>query len=305
MKLENAPGRPPLGENPGQPPLTDVRHVKRKFLDIPYGNESPAQRFDLFLPDTGDGPFPLVIHIHGGGFAMGDKRDEFFGAYLTGIRQGFAVATIEYRLSGEAIFPAAVLDCRAAVRFIREHAAEYLVDGDRFAVLGGSAGGNLAAMIGMNIPNGAFPGEESLPLPATQPFVKAAVDQFGPMDFKAMDGQARQNGLSHADHDQPFSPESKYLGIAVPDAPQALCEQANPASYAGPFMAPFLVQHGTVDKLVPYEQSAGFVAALRAKGFGDRVTFLPLRGADHADKLFMTEENLTIIFDFIKNHLQG
>ena len=78
-----------------EPPMADISWVKRKFLDIPYG-ESKAQAIDIYLPDEGEGPFPLVLHIHGGGFAFGDKRDDHMNAYLTGIKEGFAVASVAY-----------------------------------------------------------------------------------------------------------------------------------------------------------------------------------------------------------------
>lgn len=297
---KDGPGGPPPGWTP---PMADISWVKRKFLDVPYAHESKAQCFDLYLPEEGDGPFPLVIHIHGGGFAIGDKRDDHMDAYLKGLHRGWAVASVEYRLSGEAIFPAAVLDCREALRYIYAHASEFSVDPEKICTLGGSAGGNLAAMMGMNIPNGAFPGEEGRTDLAPLPTVKVCIDQFGPMNFKTMDDQARANGVSLVEHDEPFSPESKYLGVAIPDAPQELIDAANPANWASDAMAPILVQHGTVDRLVPYAQSPEFVAALEAKGQGDKVTFTPIEGADHEDKLFVTDKNLKLVFDFLDEHV--
>ena len=308
MELRKAPLGMPTGKGEAggpppawEPPMADISWVRRKFLDVPYAHESMAQRLDLYLPQEGEGPFPLVIHFHGGGFFLGDKRDDHMDAYLKGLHYGWAVGSVEYRLSGEAIFPAAVLDCREALRYLYAHAAEYRIDPEKICVLGGSAGGNLAAMMGMNIPNGAFLGEEGKSL-APLPMIRACVDQFGPMNFKSMDDQARANGISLVEHDEPFSPESKYLGVAIPDAPQALIDAANPATYAGPAMAPILVQHGTVDRLVPYQQSPEFVAALEAKGQGDKVTFTPIEGADHEDKLFVTDENLKQVFDFLDEH---
>jgi len=308
MTMPDLPGKDkhpgPGGPPPGwKPPMADISWVKRKYLDVPYGTESGAQRLDIYLPEEGDGPFPMLIHIHGGGFAMGDKRDDHMDAYLTGIKRGYAVASIEYRLSGEAIFPAAVLDCREALRFILAHGPEYKLDTDKISVIGGSAGGNLAAMMGMNIPNGWFPGEDKEKTYGELPTVKAAVDQFGPMDFKTMDAQARENKISRADHDEPFSPESQYLGIPVPDAPQSLCDSANPATYAGERMCPMLVQHGTVDRLVPYAQSVEFIEGLRSRGLGDKVEFVPIEGADHEDKLFTRSENMDLVFDFIGKHM--
>ena len=116
MEMNGLPplGAPPMGGPGGpspewQPPLADISWVKRKFLDVPYESTSPSQCFDLYLPEDGEGPFPLLIHIHGGGFAFGDKRDDHMDAYLTGIKRGWAVASVEYRLSGEGPFPGAGL----------------------------------------------------------------------------------------------------------------------------------------------------------------------------------------------------
>ena len=120
------------------------------------------------------------------------------------------------------------------------------------------------------------------------------------MNFRTMDEQARRNGVSNVDHDEPFSPESRYLGCPIPDASEALCAAADPASYAGPRMCPIYVQHGTRGKLVPYEQSVEFVRALRERGVGERVSFQPLEGADHEDKAFFTDENLNHVRAFLE-----
>lgn len=307
MKMEGKV--PPMGKEPGgpppgwKPPMADVSWVKRKYLDVPYAQASKAQCLDIYLPEEGEGPFPVLVHIHGGGFALGDKRDDHMDAYLEGIRRGMAVVSVEYRLSGEAIFPAAVLDCREAIRFLKKNAEEYKLNPEKIAAIGGSAGGNLAAMLGMNIPNGEFPGEEKEKISGETPFVKVAVDQFGPMNFKTMDEQARANGISHANHDEPFSPESKYLGCALPDASEELCAQVNPAAYVSEAMSPMLVQHGTADRLVPYEQSLEFIDAVRSRLGRERVSFVPLEGADHEDKKFFAKENMDLVFAFIFNNL--
>lgn len=294
------PGGPPPG---WKPPMADISWIKRKYLDIPYARESKAQCLDIYLPEEGEGPFPVLVYIHGGGFALGDKRDDHTNAYLEGVRRGMAVVSVEYRLSGEAVFPAAVLDSREAVRFLKKHAGEYKLDPEKIAAIGGSAGGNLAAMLGMNIPNGAFPGEDGETVLEETPFVKVAVDQFGPMNFKTMDEQARANGISHADHDEPISPESKYLGCALPDVSDSLCAQADPATYISGAMSPMLVQHGTADRLVPYEQSVEFADAIRGRLGRDRVSFVPLEGADHEDRKFFEAENMDLVFAFIFNNL--
>lgn len=283
------------------PPMAEIDWVKRKYLDIPYDTKSPNQCLDLYLPQEGEGPFPVLVHIHGGGFAFGDKRDDHLNAYLKGLNRGLAVASVEYRFSGEAHFPAAVLDCRAAIRFLRAEAAHFSIDPDRIAVIGGSAGGNLAAMLAMNVPNNEFPGEtvdESV-----QPFVKVGVDQFGPVRFERMQQQARENGVSRVFPDASAMPESRYLGCSVEEAPAELLCAAYPGTYAGPEMAPLLVQHGTRDHLVPWAQSEEFVADLRVRGLADKVEYLPLEGADHEDKRFFQDENMEQVFGFIQRYL--
>lgn len=300
LRFDKGPGGPPAGF---RIKMADISWVKRKFLDVPYASQSPAQRLDLFLPDEGEGPFPLVVHIHGGGFGMGDKRDDHMDTYLQGLHHGYAIASVEYRLSGEAIFPAAVLDCREAIRFLRRNAAAYSIDPNRICALGGSAGGNLAAILGMNIPNGRFPGEEGKTFDGSCA-VQAAVDQFGPMDFRTMDDQARANGISFVDHDQPASAESNYMGGALPELSDEWLAKANPATYISDAMAPMLVEHGCVDKLVPFAQSVHFVNAIYQKLGAGRVEFVPLPYADHEDKEFASAWNLAVLWGWLDRHLK-
>lgn len=294
--------RPPFDPTAFVPPMADVSWVKRKYLDVPYG-ENRAQALDIYLPEEGEGPFPVIVHIHGGGFEIGDKRDDHMDAYLDGIRRGYAVASIEYRMSREAKFPAAVLDVREAIRFLREHAVEYHLDADRIGMIGGSAGSNLCAMLAMNVPNGEFPGEDITRIRKADPYVKTAVCQFGPMNFATMEEQAKANGISETHPDPSTMAESKYLGVNIPDADPELVARANPATYASEKMCPILVQHGTVDHLVPFEQSKEFVDAVIAKAGADKVTYVPVEGADHEDKKFTTDPNMSLVWEYYRNHL--
>ncbi|MGM9604886.1 MAG: alpha/beta hydrolase fold domain-containing protein [Faecousia sp.] len=315
MKKHPFEDRPPFGGDGSMPPvggpeasgfvppMADISWIKRKFLDVAYDTGSSRQCFDLYLPEEGEGPFPLLIHIHGGAFAFGDKRDDHMDAYLIGVKRGYAVASIEYRVSGEAAFPAAVLDCREAVRYIKSHAGAFQIDPNRIIVIGGSAGGNLAAMLGMNVPNGAFPGEEGRSDYSCEPNVQVCIDQFGPVRFETMTAQAVANGVSEVHPDPAMMPESKYLGCPIDRAPAELLAKAYPGTYASEKMAPMLVQHGTADHLVPWAQSEEFVADLREKGYGDRVEYIPLEGADHEDRRFFREENMNLVFKFIEKYL--
>lgn len=293
-------GRPPEG---WQPPTADISWVKRKHLDVPYDTQSKAQSLDIFLPEMGNGPFPALVHIHGGGFAFGDKRDDHMNAYLKGLFEGFVVCSVEYRLSGEARFPAAVLDVRQAIRFLRENADKYCIDPEKIAVIGGSAGGNLTAMLAMNVPNGNFYMEPDAGTFPVQPYIQAAVDQFGPTDFKIMDQQAHQNGVSFANHDHPTSAESEYLGVSISEASSELCEKANPATYISEAMCPLLIQHGRQDRLVPFQQSEVLYQRIVEEIGKGRAVFTPFDTADHEDRQFFTDDNLKYVWHFLKNIL--
>lgn len=285
-----------------KPPMADISWVKRKYLDVVYAEESLNQRMDIYLPEEGEGPFPVLFHIHGGGFAIGDKRDDHMDTYLKFLKKGIAVGSIEYRLSGEAIFPAAVLDCREAIRFARKHAGEYQLDPSHIGVIGGSAGGNLSAILGMNIPNGKFPGEEGKEF-SGDCNVNVAVDQFGPISFQVMDEQAIENKVSFADHNEPTSAESSYMGGALPELDEEYVAKASPITYINPNMSPLLVQHGQMDRLVPYQQSEMFVDAVRKKLPDAVIEFTTLPTADHEDKQFGAEENMELLWEFIRKYL--
>ena len=309
--IEHAPGvggRPPLaglGHPDGEGFLhspVDVSRFHRKWLDLSYAPASQARRLDLCLPESGEGPFPVVMHIHGGGFADGDKRDPHLLPWLMGLSRGFAVASVNYRLSGEASFPAGLQDVKAAIRWLRANSAAYRLDGDRIAACGGSSGGNFAAMICLTP---GVPDLEDLSLgnPDIPCDVQAAVDLFGPTDFLRMDDQLRAAGLGPADHSRGDSPESRYLGAPITEVPE-LVRRANPISCIHADMPPILIQHGRLDHLVPVGQSIEFAEELSRRVGPDRFEFEILETADHADPLFETEANMERVYRFLDKHLR-
>jgi acetyl esterase/lipase len=282
-------------------PDLDVSNVKRKYLDIPYASISTSQKLDIFLPETGEGPFPVLVQIHGGGFEFGDKRDIHLKPFLEGIYKGYAVVSINYRLSGEAIFPAAVEDVKAAVRWMRANSAAYHFDSNRIAVCGGSAGGNLAAMIGVTGKTAIFD-NPTLGNIEFSSEVQAVVDWFGPMDFLTMDDQLITNEFGHGDHNEPNSPETRYLGSPIKEIPEKV-KLANPATYIHPGIPPFFIQHGKDDFLVPYQQSENFAMEIRKKAPEAVVIFELLLNASHGDPKFETTDNMEKVFSFINNYL--
>ena len=172
-------------------PPADVSRVRRKWLDLRYTSLSPAHKLDIYLPDDGDGPFPVILHIHGGGFAIGDKRDIHVLPFLKGLARGYAVVSVNYRLSGEAIFPAGLQDIKAAIRWLRANTEHYFLDGNRIAACGGSPGGNFAAMVCLT-DHVTELDDLSLGNPEYPCNVQAAVDWFGPTDFLKMDAQLNE-----------------------------------------------------------------------------------------------------------------
>ena len=283
-------------------PSADVLHITRKWQDVPYANLSPSQKLDIYLPDEGEGPFPVILYIHGGGFALGDKTDLPVRTFLKGLERGYAVVSVNYRLSGEAIFPAGLQDIKAAIRWLRANSESYHLDTSRIAACGGSSGGNYAAMVCLTANVPTF-NDFSLGNPEFPCDVQAAVDWFGPTDFLKMDEQLMESGFGPSNHDEPDSPESKYLGARLSDVPLKV-ELANPMTYVHKHMPPLLIQHGRLDTMVPVQQSIIFVEKLEKYVSSDHYEFDILEGAGHGDPLFETEENMERVFSFLDRHLK-
>ena len=250
-----------------EPRSTPVAHeVYRDLRYVPDGHA--RQKLDLYLPVGGD-RWPLVLYIHGGAFRMGSKEQ---GVPLELLHEGYAVASINYRLSQHARFPAQIEDAKAAVRWLRTHATEFRLRPDRFAAYGPSAGGHLAAMLGTTgdtaeFDVGAHRDQSSR--------VQAVVDYFGPTDFLLMDAHRLPQGMRH---DPADSPESELVGGPIQENPDKV-RRANPITYVTPDDPPFLIVHGDSDPLVPYHQSVLLEAALKSAGVP--VTFHTVKGAGH------------------------
>ncbi|MEO1406772.1 MAG: alpha/beta hydrolase, partial [Pseudomonadota bacterium] len=212
-----------------------------------------------------------------------------------GISRGYAVISIGYRLSGEATFPAAIDDVQAAIRFARQNSETFGLDSTRFAIWGGSAGGNLAALAATK--GNAEDGSQ----------VHAAVDWFGPIQFDRMDDQFEalelkpQLGPTNAIK----SPESRYIGMAVgAEEASALLLAASPQSYITPDDPPFFIQHGTADRNIPVTQSVNFANALSSVIGPENVTLEIIEGAGHGGAEFETEANINKVFDFLGSNLE-
>ncbi len=266
--------------------------AQRTYRDLAYGTASPAQVLDLIVPEGARPPLPLVVRIHGGAFQGGSKSTEVRGAAASAIlAQGFALASIEYRKSGEARFPAGAQDVKRAVRWLRANATKYGLDTLRFAAWGESAGGWFAVMLGVTGDQATIFDDPADPNARRSSAVQAVVDWYGPVDFATMDAQNSANpplgGCTPMVHDPSTSPESKWLGGALRDARVAAAlGQANLTSYLGNAreLPLFVVAHGTADCLVPWGQSQELADALARVGRTAR--FFKLPGYAHGDPRF-------------------
>jgi len=283
----------------------DTSFTERKIFDLAYADRSSAQKLDIYWPSTGNGPFPVIISIHGGAFMGGDKRDIQLLPMLTGLKHDYAVIGVNYRLSGEAKFPALVHDVKAAIRWVRANADRFLFDPDRIATWGGSAGGYLSLMMGVSA---GVPDLEDLSLghPDQSSRVQAVVDWFGPTDFLKMDEQLIARGLAPQagmEHSGPNSPESLLLGVPITQVP-ALVGAANPETYITADAPPFLLQHGTSDNIVPVDMTLQLALRLRQVLGADKVKLDLLLDAGHADPRFETPDNVKKVLDFLDQHLK-
>ena len=176
------------------------------------------------------------------------------------VSRGYAVASLNYRLSQHAVFPAQIEDCKAAVRWLRAHATSYGVDPNRFGAIGASAGGHLVALLATT------GGVKEFDVGANLEFsskVQAVVDLFGPADLVHI---AEQSGPeSRIDHNAPDSPESKLIGGTMPENPDK-AKSASPITYVSKDATPMLLVHGDADPLVPHQQSEELCAALKKAG---------------------------------------
>ena len=237
--------------------------------DLAYvANGHERQKLDLYLPKDSTN-LPLIINIPGGAFRAGSKEQ---GVPLDYLRQGYAVASINYRLSQHAKFPAQIQDCKAAVRWLRAHSGEYRLDPNHFAAWGASAGGHLAAMLGTTGDTKEFDVGENLEQSSR---VQAVVDYFGPTDFLQMDAHRPPGGQIH---DSANSPESELIGGALQEN-QDKAAKANPIAYVTKNAPPFLICHGDQDMLVPHYESELLEAALKRAGVP--ATFYTVKGAGH------------------------
>ncbi len=266
--------------------LPSAAKAHRDLAYVEGGHE--RQKLDLFLPEKASGPLPVIIWVHGGGWQNGSKDQcpPLRGGYL---ERGYAVASLGYRLSQHAVFPAQIEDCKAAIRWLRAHAKEYGLDAQRFGVWGSSAGGHLVALIGTS---GEVKEFEVGANPEQNSRVQAVCDYFGPTDFTVF-----ASTPGYESHATATSPEAKLLGGAVLENREKAA-RLNSITYVTRDDPPFLIVHGDKDPTVPINQSQLLFNALKKAGVSAH--FHTIHGAGHGGPGFndpMIAEMVSAFFD--------
>jgi len=247
---------------------------------------------DLYRPEEAAGPLPVIVGIHGGGWASGSRAGNL-GSWLA--RHGYAVAVIDYRLSGEAIFPAQIEDCKAAVRWLRANAKKYHLDPDRFGAIGHSAGGHLTSLLATTGEVQEFDKGDHLDFSSR---IQAACPISGPTDFLQMDAHAPKG--ARLKHDAPNSPEARLIGGPIQEN-KAKVAKANPITYVDKNDPPFLIVHGDSDPVVPAHQAHLLHEALNKAGVETKLHLV--QEAGHA--VGGREVNDRIVAFFDKHLKQG
>lgn len=273
-------------QKPKTPPVPDA-DIFRNIEYIPEGHE--RNKLDLYLPKNtpGSKPLPLIVWVHGGAWQGGNKNR---CPALRFLKKGYAVASINYRLSQHAIFPAQIEDCKAAIRCLRANAEKYNLDAKHIGVWGSSAGGHLVALLGTTGDVKKIDKGPNLKFPSN---VQAVCDFFGPTDFTQI-GKFPSNLA----HDAPDSPEAKLLGGPIHENKKA-CQNANPITYITKDDPPFLIVHGDKDMIVPHNQSQLLYDALKQTKV--KVKFHTVKEGGHG---FRDPEVDKMVNEFFKKHLK-
>lgn len=265
-----------------------------KNLDY-VGAGHDRQTLDLFLPKAkGPKSRPLLVFIHGGAW-LGGSKEGGFRRLMPYLRSGkYVGASLNYRLSQHAIWPAQIHDCKAAIRWLKANASKYGYDAERIGIWGTSAGGHLVAMLGVAGDVSSLEGQLGKHLHQNSK-VTCVVNYFGPANLLTMDDHP-----SSIKHNAPDSPESKLVGGAVQETKKA-ARNASPVTHVSEGDAPILNVHGTNDKLVPYAQSVEFSAVLKKAKVP--MTFITMKDAGHGFRSELLQQRVATFFG--KHLLEG
>jgi acetyl esterase/lipase len=261
--------------------------------DLEYARAGDRSlRLDLYLPAATSARPPLIVYVHGGAWRSGSKQSVPIAALVA---RGFALASVDYRLTPVAPFPANVHDLKAAIRYLRAQASIRGYDPRRFAIAGSSAGGHLAALVGVTNGNGELEGTLG-DFRAVSSDVQAIVSFYGASNLATILAQSTPHGLSVR-----VPALQALLGGQPADQP-ALTRLASPVNHVDARDPPLLLLHGDQDPQMPINQS------LELQGRYDAVRrpvqFIAVHGAAHGGRLFYEPARLAQVEAFLREHLR-
>ncbi|WP_051556505.1 alpha/beta hydrolase [Alkalihalobacterium bogoriense] len=255
-----------------------------KIVDLVYGEtKERTLKLDIVKPKSKES-FPAIIYVHGGGWMAGDKSKVGGEWNASFAKYGFVCVNINFRLSGEAIFPAPLLDIKTAISWIKDHADEYGIDREKIGLWGHSSGGHLATLTAFSAGHNEFTTNSK-----TSEQVQAVCALAGPVDLLSMGTW----------HDLPNSPEAKFIGGSLCENEER-AKKTNPISYIEENPIPSLLIHGDYDEIVPVEQSRLLHNVL------PNSTYLEIKGADHdfIGGMLSLDEILPIVRSFFEKTLK-
>ena len=266
-------------------------HAANITRDIEYASiDGRSLKLDLYLPPEGTATqSPLLVYVHGGAWRAGDKSEMPLGKLVT---QGFPVASVDYRLSTEARFPAQAFDIKAAIRFLRAEGKKFHVDASRIVIVGGSAGGHLAALIGVT--NGVKELEGTLgEHRAESSAVQGIISLYGASNLQTILAQSTPHGLSVR------VPALDLLLGAQPDKVPDLAQLGSPVAHVDPTDPPLLLIHGDEDPQMPYQQSEELLHAYEAVKRPAHLETIP--HGKHGGKEFYDDTRIALMSDFLRH----
>jgi len=276
----------------------DTSGIERKYYDCRYGDD-PLQALDIYLPNEGDGPFPVVFFAHGGAWAVGDKSDVQVVPFIGGLTRGYAIVNLNYRLIPNIRYPENLFDIKAAMRWVALSADKYKLDPSRTALCGASAGAHLTMMAAFTQGQAAFgdvPGAKTCK-------VLAVVNQFGPTDFTMFHAHYDESGYPRAQIPGAPSSLDTLLGVKADLIPN-LIRFINPIDMIHPGVPPILIQHGRRDPIIPYQQAVELFGKIRSIA-GESMAELDIsEDFLHADPGYAAADSVDRIFTFLDKYLK-
>lgn len=297
---------------PSEPEM-DVSQFDRVALDLPYANQSENQILDIFYPKHGQAPYPVVVVFHGGAFAAGHKRTHYIKSMCLPVTQGYAVATVEYRLMQEAIWPSQLHDGKAAIRYLRAHAAELDLDSDRIAVWGNSAGGAMTQLLAVT-PDDKAMDDLTMGEKASSKVNCAlawytiseicSCEQYGFDIAEARNASGAGKGMMPGDGQGKVSLFTSLLGYNPLLYPERTIG-VSPICHVTKDCPPMLLQHGTNDMVIDCQQSVYMAEKIKEVCGKDRVELDLFEGEPHGSQVIKADDNIEHCLDFLDKHLYG